>query len=153
MTQVVRCADALPAGFDALRAEARAEGFAFLDRLDARWRDGAYLGDGEAALFCVFADGAPIAIGAQTADDYDPSPERRRIRHFYVRPDRRRGGVGRALAGALIHEALALAPAVALRATHDASRAFWDAMGFSRVAHPTRTHELRRGRPAGGQAR
>jgi GNAT superfamily N-acetyltransferase len=142
--QVVRCVEALPASFGPLQATAKAEGYDFLDRLAGRSRDDAYLGDVDACVFAMFAGDAVIAIGAQTFDEYDPSPERRRIRHFYVHPDARRSGIGRTLAGALIHEALALAPLVALRATHEVSRAFWEAMGFSPVHHPTRTHELRR---------
>ena len=94
----------------------------------------------------VFSDGALTAIGAQTFDEYDPSPDHRRIRHFYVAPASRRAGVGRALAGALIQEALHLAPYVHLRATHAVSTAFWDAMGFARTPdRADRTHRLARG--------
>lgn len=141
--QTVRL-ETLPPDFEALRMRARSEGYEFLDRLGARWRDGAYLTDRDATLFAVFDAGALIAIGAQTFDEYEPSPERRRLRHFYVNPAHRRTGVGRALAGALIQQALALAPILALRATHDASRAFWEAMGFTRIDLPSRSHELRR---------
>jgi GNAT superfamily N-acetyltransferase len=144
VTQIVRCGEALPESFPRLQATAKAEGYDFLDRLAVRWRGGAYLDDRDASVFCTFADDAVIAIGAQTFDEYEPSRERRRIRHFYVRPDMRRAGMGRALAGALIQQAFALAPVLALRATHDLSRVFWDAMGFSRVDHPTRSHEMRR---------
>jgi GNAT superfamily N-acetyltransferase len=144
VTQVVRCANALPESFAALNAVAKAEGYDFLDRLGARWRDGAYLGDGDACVLACFADDRVIAIGAQTVDEYDPHPDHRRIRHFYVHPDMRRGGVGRTLAGALIQQTFELAPRLHLRATHALSTAFWDAMGFARVDHPTRTHVLRR---------
>lgn len=142
--QVVRCGATLPESFETLRAAAKAEGYEFLDRLHSRWQANAYLDDPDASVFCVFAEEAVIAIGAQTLDDYEPGAAQRRIRHFYVRPDLRRGGVGRTLAGALVQQALALAPLVTLRATHDLSRAFWDAMGFTRVIHPTRSHEIRR---------
>jgi GNAT superfamily N-acetyltransferase len=86
------------------------------------------------------ADELPETFGALRA----AAKDRRRLRHFYVHPDWRRGGVGRTLAGALAQQGLALAPTITLRATHDVSRAFWEAMGFSRVTHPTRSHELRR---------
>lgn len=144
MTQVVRCGGVLPETFPQLQAAAKAEGFDFLDRLAARWNGDAYLQDRDASVFCVFADDDVVAIGAQTFDEYEPSPERRRIRHFYVRPDLRRAGVGRALAGALVQQAFALAPVLTLRATHDVSRAFWEAVGFVRVQHSTRSHEMRR---------
>lgn len=143
--QIVRMG-ALPESFGALRDVAKAEGYNFLDRLGARWDGEAYLSDRDASVFGVFGAADLIAIGAQTADEYDPHPRHRRIRHFYVRPDMRRGGVGRTLAAALIQQAFSLAPRLHLRATHDLSRAFWDAVGFARVEHATRTHELARDR-------
>lgn len=133
----------LPAGFGALRVAAEREGFDFLGRLAERWNGAAYQDDELASVWGADIGGVLIAIGAQTHDDYDPSPLHRRIRHFYVRPDMRREGVGRALAQQLILEALDLAPRVHLRATHEVSRAFWDAVGFKRVAgREDRTHEL-----------
>lgn len=142
MTQVVRLGAELPPSFAALQARAKAEGYDFLDRLAKNWRDGAYLGDADASVFGIFGLGDLVAIGAQTADEYDPSPDHRRLRHFYVHPEARRNGIGRALAGALIKEAFQLAPYLHLRATHDLSRAFWDAMGFERVDRPDRSHRL-----------
>ena len=144
MTQVVRLDAALPESFAALNACAKAEGYNFLDRLAKNWQGGAYLGDADASVFGVFGMENLVAIGAQTADEYDPSPDHRRLRHFYVHPDARRNGVGRALAGALIQEAFQRAPYLHLRATHDLSRAFWDAMGFERVDRPDRSHRLER---------
>ena len=142
MTQVARIDANLPATFEALAQTARDEGYTFLDRLAARWRGAEYDTDADASVFGVFGEGALIAIGAQTYDEYDPSPAHRRLRHFYVHPDARRNGVGRALAGALIQEAFQRAPLLHLRATHDLSRAFWDAMGFERVDRPDRSHRL-----------
>lgn len=132
--------DGLPAAFAPLRAQAEAEGFHFLDRLAQRWRNGAYDGDARASVRAVFDGDALIAVGAQTEDEYDPHPEHRRIRHFYVAPTYRRHGVGRRLAQSLTNDAFALAPRLHLRATHVLSVAFWDAMGFERVARPDRTH-------------
>lgn len=141
MTQVVRLDAALPESFAALKACAKVDGYDFLNRLEKNW-NGAYLGDEDASVFGVFGMGDLVAIGAQTADEYDPSPDHRRLRHFYVHPDARRTGIGRTLAGTLIQEAFQLAPYLHLRATHDLSRAFWDAMGFERVDRPDRSHRL-----------
>lgn len=91
----------------------------------------------------VLANGELVAIGAQTYDEYDPSPLHRRIRHFYVRPDRRRDGVGRALAQCLTADAHMRAPLLHLRATHALSIAFRDSVGFARVVgREDRTHLL-----------
>jgi GNAT superfamily N-acetyltransferase len=130
-----------PDAFGALRARAGAEGYGFLDRLADRWRVGAYQGDGASTLIGVLDSAKLIAIGAQTRDEYEPLRCQRRIRHFYVDADWRRAGVGRMLADALIADGLARAPLLTLRATIG-SMAFWDAMGFGPVTHPTRTHEL-----------
>jgi len=140
--QVVRIVADLPERFDDLAGSARAEGYTFLDRLSARWRYGAYANDRYASVFAIFGDATPIAIGAQTFDEYDPSPDHRRLRHFYVHPDARRAGIGRSLAGALIQEAFQIAPRLHLRATHAQSIAFWDAMGFKRVQRDDRSHIL-----------
>jgi len=142
--QVIRIGDALPESFAALADTARAEGYNFLDRLRVRWRDGAYLNDRVASVFAVFTEDRFMAIGAQTANDYAPSPAHRRMRHFYVHPEHRRSGIGRALAGALIQDAFQLAPILRLRATHDLSRAFWNDMGFAGADAPDCSHVLRR---------
>jgi GNAT superfamily N-acetyltransferase len=138
--EVVDLRDGLPPQFETLRARAEAEGYLFLNRLARRWTDGAYEGDTHASLRAVFDGDAIAAVGAQTADEYDPHPDHRRVRHFYVSPDYRRHGVGRRLAEALTSDAFELAPRLHLRATHALSTAFWDAMGFSRVDRPDRTH-------------
>lgn len=136
--------EGLPPEFARLSAQARAEGYDFLDRLANRWRGGAYDGDAEADVLGVSDEAALLAIGAQTYDEYDPQPEHRRIRHFYVLPEARRRGVGRELASALTERAFVRAPRLHLRATHALSIAFWDAMGFARVSRPDRSHEKMR---------
>ena len=131
----------LPPEFERLREAARTEGYGFLDRLHARWRNSAYDADDQASVVGVQSEDRLVAIGAQTYDEYDPHPEHRRIRHFYVLPEARRHGAGRLLAGELTKHAFERAPRLHLRATHSLSTAFWDAMGFERVARADRTHE------------
>lgn len=139
--RIARVEAEMPAGFEALRAAASAEGFGFLDRLAVHWRAGAYDGDARACVLGAWLGDELAAIGAQTPDDYDPHPQHRRLRHFYVAPQWRHSGVGRALAAALTADAFSVAPRLHLRATHAVSMVFWDAMGFVRVARPDRTHE------------
>lgn len=138
--EIVDLRDGLPRAFEPLRAQAETEGYLFLNRLSERWRGGAYDGDARANLRAVLDGGALVALGAQTGDEYDPHPEHRRIRHFYVAPDYRRRGVGRGLAETLTQDAFALAPRLHVRATHPLSTAFWDRMGFERANRPDRTH-------------
>ena len=133
----------LPADFPALAETARQEGYDFVSRVGARWDGARYMDDALATVWGAFAGDALIAIGAQTHDEYDPSPLHRRIRHFFVHPDHRRGGVGRALAAKLIEDAHAVAPRLHLRATRAHSAAFWDSVGFARLTKgENRTHVL-----------
>ena len=134
--------EALPHDFADLQAAAEREDFHFVARLAARWDGRSYDADQLATVWGAVSEGALIAIGAQTHDEYDPSPLHRRIRHFYVQPDSRRTGVGLALAQKLIADAQKLAPRLHLRATRPVSAAFWEAVGFTRVDRTDRTHEL-----------
>jgi GNAT superfamily N-acetyltransferase len=134
---------AMPACFAGLREAAQSEGYEFVRRLGDRWDGERYRDDELATIWAAMEGDALIAIGAQTYDEYDPSPQHRRIRHFYVHPDHRRSGVGRAVAMQLIADAHALAPLLHLRATHALSTAFWDGVGFARVeGREDRTHVL-----------
>ena len=141
MLQVIRIYE-LPRGYEALRHAADAEGYRFVARLGQRWRRGSYDTDSLATICAAMVDDELAAIGAQTYDEYDPSPLHRRIRHFYVLPLHRRSGIGRALARRLIEDAFALAPRLHLRATHALSVAFWDAMNFQRSSRTDRSHEM-----------
>jgi GNAT superfamily N-acetyltransferase len=143
---ITRVGAHLPLGFEVLREASVAEEFRFLNRLEEHWRDGRYDDDGLATVRIACCGDATLGVGAQTYDECDPAPDHRRMRHFYVSPSARRGGVGRQLAGALIEDAFACAGRLRLRATHEASMAFWDAMGFSRIEADRSTHEMRRPR-------
>jgi GNAT superfamily N-acetyltransferase len=141
--QVVRLGEALPDEISALRDEAAAEGYRFVDGLIEEWDSGRYHdGDERNALFAVFRDGALAAVGAVTPDPYDPAPDLLRIRHVYVRPGDRRGGVGRLLAGALVQQGLALAPRLSLNAADSGAAAFWEASGFRPDSGGTRRSHL-----------
>ena len=93
--------DKLPADFETMQAEARAEGHAFLDRLANDWASGAMRFDrpGE-ALLAAYSEGVLAAIGGITIDPI--VPDALRMRRFYVRPAFRRTGIGREIAQALL---------------------------------------------------
>jgi GNAT superfamily N-acetyltransferase len=136
----------LPSGLDALRAEARTEGFRALERLAAEWQDGSqrFAGPG-GALLAAIADARLIGIGGVTLDpDY---PEAMRMRRFYVARAWRRRGVARAIASTL----LAAQPAGRLVTVHAGTAeaaAFWEALGFATGgARPGHSHALIVGEP------
>jgi GNAT superfamily N-acetyltransferase len=144
--QIAQLSETLPDDLPALQAEAAAEGYRFVEGILEEWSAGRYVsGDERNTLFALYRDGVLAAVGALTPDPYDPAPDLLRIRHVYVRPEHRRGGVGRTLASALIQQGLALAPRLSLNAADAGASAFWEAMGFQPDAGGTRrTHLLMR---------
>jgi GNAT superfamily N-acetyltransferase len=144
--QIVRLGEALPDDFPVLQAEAAAEGYRFVEGILEEWDAGRYEdGDERNMLLTVYREGILAAIGAVTPDPYDPAPDLLRLRHVYVRPEHRRGGVGRVLASALIQQGFALAPRLSLNAADAGAAAFWEAMGFRPDTGGTRrTHLLTR---------
>ena len=138
-------ADKLPADFETMRAEARAERYAFLERLANDWASGAMLFDrpGE-ALLAAYSEGVLVAIGGITVDPI--VAEALRMRRFYVRRAFRRTGIGRAIAQALLERALRSVRVVTLNAAVD-SVPFWEALGFVPEARHGHTHIWRQAVP------
>ena len=96
-------------------------------------------------LLAAFAGGELAGVGALTRDPYDPAPDLARLRHVYVSPARRRGGIGRALASALVQQGFAIAGRLSLRAADERACSFWEAEGFSKeLGEMARTHLLAR---------
>jgi len=120
--------DKLPADFEIVRREARAEGYAFLDRLANDWASGVIRFDrpGE-ALLAAYSDGVLAAIGGITIDPV--LPDALRMRRFYVRSAFRRAGIGREIAQVLLERAFRSVRVVTLNAAVD-SVPFWEALGF-----------------------
>lgn len=151
--QIVRIVEALPEGFEPLRSEAAAEGFAHVERLAAEWASGEQRFDGEGeALFAAFSDGELAGVGAVSREHLEPRLGAMRMRRCYVRPRFRRQGIGRALAGAMIQQGLAVAGILTVNAGTPDAPAFWSAMGFDPDPRNGRTHVLRdlsRARAAG----
>jgi len=141
LIQLIRIIDDLPDGFDALLADAAREGVGEMALLawDRASGDHRFDGDGEALLGALLAgDLAGIAgLAVETA----AGESARRVRRLYVRPAFRRQGVARALASALVQEAL---DQVGLLTCNAAAGPFWEAQGFSRDTSGPWTHVLRR---------
>ncbi len=122
-------AEALPAGLPALRAEARHEGFRFLERLASDWEAGTARFDrpGEVLLAGLVAD-VLAGVGGLTLDPVAPSALR--MRRFYVHPAFRRCGIGRALARALLERPGTAGRRVTVNAGIAGAPMFWEALGF-----------------------
>ena len=133
-----RVVNELPADCKAMRREARAEGYQFLDRLANDWASGAVRFDRPGAvLFAAYSEGVLAAIGGITIDP--TVPEALRMRRFYVRPTFRRTGIGREIALALVEGALQRVRVVTLNAAVK-STPFWENLGFVPQARDGHTH-------------
>ena len=141
--QIVRLTENLPDDFEALRREAGAEGYRFVESLREEWLAARYAGnDDRFTTFAAFHEGELAGIGALTPDPYDPAPDLLRVRHVYVRPLHRGAGIGRVLAAALVQQGLDLAPRLSLRAADPRASAFWEANGFTPDTGGTRRSHL-----------
>jgi GNAT superfamily N-acetyltransferase len=138
MPQLQPVIEELPAGFDALRVEARAEGYRFVERLATDWMSGTIRFDREGeALLVARLNGVLAGIGGLTIEPV--VPEAMRMRRFYVRPAYRRGGIGRKLATALLERARSAGRLVTVNAA-PASTLFWESLGFAPDARDGHTH-------------
>jgi GNAT superfamily N-acetyltransferase len=128
----------LPAGFDALRAVARAEGYSFIERLAADWEAHKmrFEHQGE-ALLAAHVTGELAGIGGLTIDPVLPGVLR--MRRFYIRPPFRRLGIGRKLATALLERARSASRLVTVNAA-PASVPFWETLGFTPDKRGGHTH-------------
>jgi GNAT superfamily N-acetyltransferase len=128
----------MPAGFDVLRAEARAEGYRHIDRLADEWLAGTmrFDRDGE-ALIAAGLDRRLAGIGGITIDPSQPGALR--MRRFYVRCSFRRAGIGRAIAVKLLAHARAFGHPVTVNAGAG-SEPFWRSLGFVAETRNGHTH-------------
>ncbi len=133
--------EALPAGFEELRAEALAEGFRQVERLAADWEAGRtrFDRDGE-ALLAARLNGVLAGIGGLTIEPVVPGALR--MRRFYVRPAFRHIGVGRQLATALL-AGVDGERSITVNAA-PASITFWESLGFNPDPCDGHTHIMSR---------
>jgi len=109
------------------------EGFRHIDRFLDDWESGVncFAQPGEIFLFAKL-EGCVVAAGGLNRTPRPDFPHCGRIRRFYVRPELRRHGVGRAFVAALLEHARSHFETVVLRAPETAF-AFYEAVGFRRT--------------------
>jgi GNAT superfamily N-acetyltransferase len=135
-----RVIDKLPEGFDALRAEALADGHVFVERLADDWNSCAMRFDREGeTLLAAYANAELAAIAGLTLEPLVAGALR--MRRFYVRPSYRRRGIGHKLATQLLVQARSTGKPVTVNAA-PASFSFWESLGFVRDRHGGHTHIL-----------
>jgi GNAT superfamily N-acetyltransferase len=130
-------------GLDELQAEARAEGYDFIDTLAEDWASGENRFDGPGETFCGALDcGELIAVGGLNADPFAGRADMGRIRRVYVRAAWRNKGIGRALVTALVAQAQKHFSCVRLRAESADAARLYERMGFAPIVSPDATHVL-----------
>jgi len=128
----------LPAGFDLLRAEARAEGYRHVDRLADEWKAGTMRFDREGEALAAAHLGRDLSgLGGLTIDPFQR--DALRMRRFYVRASFRRRGIGRAIAEKLLAHARAFGRPVTVNAGAG-SEPFWRLLGFVAETRNGHTH-------------
>ena len=134
----------MPTDLDQLRADARAEGFHFIERLADEWASGTnqFAREGE-ALLVARVRGALAGVGGLTQEAALPAALR--MRRFYVRPAYRRFGIARQLALTLLAGPRPPGTAITVNAATRAAPAFWEALGFQPDRREGFTHILQPG--------
>jgi GNAT superfamily N-acetyltransferase len=141
--RLVRVTTALRDQMDELRAEADAEGVRNQRMLQRDFLSGEerFEKPGEVLLACYDGE-VLVGVGGLTVEP-DRSVRAMRLRRVYVRKAWRKRGVGRLLGEALMKRGFETTDLLTLNAGVPDADKFWEALGFSRVVHETRTHELR----------
>ena len=138
MPTLQRVIDELPADLAALREEARAEGYRFVERLATDWTSGTIRFDREGeALLAARLSGVLAGIGGLTIEPV--VPHALRMRRFCIRLAYRRSGIGRMLVTALLERARSTSRLVTVNAG-PGSAAFWESLGFAPDARDGHTH-------------
>jgi len=128
----------LPHGFDALRADADADGYRHMSRLAAELEVTPEIFH---ALFATYVDGSLAGIGAIT-DEPQPTFETAwRMRRLYVHRGFRRRRVAYAIASELLRHADGKVRQVTVHAGDARAARFWEALGFRQAACKAWTHE------------
>ena len=137
----IEAVTALPPALDQLRAEGRAEGFSFVDRLADDWIAGAnrFEAPGE-RLIAAFVQDSLAGLCGLNRDPYVTRPGVARLRHLYVRGTARRTGIASALVADLLDAASPTFHTIRLRTTTAAAAAFYLKLGFTPASEATATH-------------
>jgi GNAT superfamily N-acetyltransferase len=92
------------------------------------------------ALLAAFDDNGFLGIGGMTVEPTDSAAIR--MRRLYVAQAARLRGVARAIANALLQEALGQTRLVTVHAGNPGAERFWEGMGFSPVSERPWSHQF-----------
>jgi GNAT superfamily N-acetyltransferase len=131
------------AGLEELHAEAKKEGYNFIDTLVDEWVSRVNRFEAPGEVLCGHLNhGQLVAVGGLTIDPFTTEPGAGRIRRLYVRSAWRNKGLGRALVSTLVEAARANFRCVRLRAENESAARLYERMGFTPIDDPGATHTL-----------
>ena len=135
-------------GVELLLAEAKKEGFDFVEALIEHWETGENRFDAPGEILCGCFNGSQlVAVGGLNLDPFAGSLEVGRIRRIYVRPTWRNRGIGRSLVALLVEHARTHFSCVRLRAENAGAARLYESLGFVPIENPDATHLLSFNKP------
>jgi GNAT superfamily N-acetyltransferase len=130
-------------GIELLQADARQEGYNFVDRLIEEWASGVNRFDVPGEILLGDLDqGLLVAVGGLNVDPFAGRSDMGRLRRVYVRPAWRNRGIGGALVASLVEHARKGFSCVRLRAENADAARLYESMGFVPISSPDATHIL-----------
>ena len=130
-------------GMERLLAEAREEGYDFVETLVEDWASAENRFDAPGEVLCGHLEnGLLVAVGGLNCDPFAGRPDMGRLRRVYVRPAWRNKGIGRALVTALVDQARKHFRCVRLRAENPGAARLYESIGFSPIESSEATHIL-----------
>ena len=128
---------------EGLAAEARAEGYEFVDRLVREARSGVNRFDQPGEIFCgAFAANGLVGCGGVNLDPY-LTQRVGRLRHVFVSGAARRTGVATVLVEALVRRSRSNFSLIRLRTPDARANRFYEAIGFVPTTEDMATHIFR----------
>jgi GNAT superfamily N-acetyltransferase len=149
-----RVSHRLPASFQELEADARADGHANLTRLSSEFAENPAMFH---HMLSAYVDSELAGIGAITDEPAPSLQPAWRMRRLYVHRSFRRHRVAGTIVAALLKAAARKVSLVTVHAGSDEAARFWEAVGFDRVADRIWSHQrtldgdrlsLSKGRPS-----
>ena len=130
-------------GMAVLQAEARSEGYDFIETTVAEWASGVNRFDRPGEKFYGYFDnGQLVGVGGLTLDPFAGRADVGRIRRIYVRAAWRNRGIGRALVSALVEHARKGFASVRLRAENADAARLYESIGFLPIIDANASHRM-----------
>jgi len=140
-SELIEITDGNIGGLHSLVEESKRVGYDFLQRTIDDWYSGANKFDrpGE-KLWGLFIGNELIGIGGLNVDPYSQTPKVGRVRHLYIREDRRRAGYATLIMNKIMEEAGYNFTVLRLFTDSTGASAFYEKLGFKQTGEYKASH-------------